>query len=289
MINYYKILGLPDFSRFDEVKQAYRSKAKQFHPDVNPSNEADDIFKLVNEAYQVLSNPQTKERFDYALKYSLNFHYRKRTTTVDPAETRRREAIKRRKKSQEFRKKRFLQRFEKANVRFPYKFRFAIFGLGALSALLLTYQNWFVNEASRSEAVELGLSLVTFFILWVVFCSNLYRYWRYRYLLSGNRPNYEIQVVRWMIVVLLFAPLVINIISQFQKEYELEHYGVERLANLSTVYSSEEIQYSFRVDGVLYKKTVEVKPGIKIDDQYRWVAIVYSSINPRISDLNIKQ
>lgn len=282
-------MGLPDFSGFDTIKQAYRDKAKQYHPDVNPSNEADDIFKLVNEAYQVLSDPQTKNRFDYALKYSLNYHHRRVVSNVDPAEAKRREFAERIKRAKEIRKQKYLRRFERGDIRFPYRYRMAILILGAVSAFLLSFKHWFVNEAVVGDAAKLGMCLVAFIFLWMIFCNQLYRYWRYHHLKFGKHPNYEINVVRWMVVVLIVSPLLVNILSQYRKEYELNHFGVEQIADVTRLYAESEVQYTYTVNGVKYLKTVQIRPGIKMDSDFKWVAIVYSKESPEISDLNLSK
>ncbi len=63
--DYYEVLGLQKGASDDEIKKAYRKKAKQYHPDLNPdSAEAEAKFKEVNEAYEVLSDSQKKARYD---------------------------------------------------------------------------------------------------------------------------------------------------------------------------------------------------------------------------------
>ena len=61
----YKILEITKSSTDDEVKKAYRKKAIEFHPDKNPGDkEAEENFKLAAEAYEVLSDPQKKAKYD---------------------------------------------------------------------------------------------------------------------------------------------------------------------------------------------------------------------------------
>ncbi|MDB4107621.1 molecular chaperone DnaJ [Bacteroidia bacterium] len=63
--DFYEILGVDKSSTPEQIKKAYRKKAIQFHPDKNPDNkEAEEKFKEAAEAYEILSNPEKKQRYD---------------------------------------------------------------------------------------------------------------------------------------------------------------------------------------------------------------------------------
>ncbi len=72
MKNYYEILGIDRSASDKEIKQAYRTMAVIYHPDKNPGDDyAEEKFKEINEAYQILSNTGKKSQFDLILNYNL--------------------------------------------------------------------------------------------------------------------------------------------------------------------------------------------------------------------------
>ena len=64
-LDYYKVLGVSKGSDEKEIKRAYRKLAREYHPDKNPGNKAaEEKFKQINEAYEVLGNPDNRAKYD---------------------------------------------------------------------------------------------------------------------------------------------------------------------------------------------------------------------------------
>ena len=82
--DFYEILGVPRNASQDEIQRAYRQLARTYHPDVNSDPAAEERFKDISEAYDVLSDPQTRRRYD-----AFGADFRQVPEDVDPEAWRR--------------------------------------------------------------------------------------------------------------------------------------------------------------------------------------------------------
>src|SRR2546429_8225826 len=62
--DYYALLGVSRQATDEQIRSAYRKLARQYHPDVNSASDAAERFKAVTEAYEVLTDPQRRQRYD---------------------------------------------------------------------------------------------------------------------------------------------------------------------------------------------------------------------------------
>src|SRR5215471_3681476 len=78
-IDYYSVLGVSKNASQDDIKKAYRKLARQHHPDLNPNNkEAHKKFQQINEANEVLSDPEKRKKYDqYGKDWQHAEHFEK--------------------------------------------------------------------------------------------------------------------------------------------------------------------------------------------------------------------
>lgn len=79
--NYFEILGVTQDASLAEIKQAYRQQARKYHPDLNPGDKAaEEQFKLLGEAYEILSDPERRSQYEEYSSFWKQQGFRKRVS-----------------------------------------------------------------------------------------------------------------------------------------------------------------------------------------------------------------
>ena len=77
IMNYYAILGVPQYAKYREIKAAYRRLALKYHPDRNSSPVSENSIKIINAAFEVLSDKDKRRQYDEKLVNSIILHRKK--------------------------------------------------------------------------------------------------------------------------------------------------------------------------------------------------------------------
>ena len=146
-MDYYQILGISDNATSAQIKRAYRSLVKVYHPDINPSMEAKVRIREITIAYEVLSNPIAKQQYDLQRYYGHQTQYQ-RPTEPSPEEIRRR-AYKQRKAAEERQRLEYLWQLKS---RFYRVQRFSCYAFVVVS--LIFSIDYFFMSKQTTEVVQ---------------------------------------------------------------------------------------------------------------------------------------
>src|SRR5262245_51187437 len=80
IMNYYAILGVSQYAKYREIKSAYRRLALKYHPDRNSSPVSENSIKIINAAFEVLSDKDKRRQYDEKLANSIMLHRKKEDT-----------------------------------------------------------------------------------------------------------------------------------------------------------------------------------------------------------------
>ena len=141
MANYYEILGIPSSASQSEIKQAYKEKALQYHPDRNQGDpQKEELFKEINSAYQILSNSYSRSNYDMLLRYGEQTAAQKARTQSPVQHYQRRPPV--------YRRARFNSRDNMVATGYAFLFAFVI-------AVIIKTGLYFVEKHRADELAQI--------------------------------------------------------------------------------------------------------------------------------------
>lgn len=276
MINYYKLLEIPDFSDAQSVKQAYRKKVKTYHPDVNPGAESEDIMKWMNKAYQTLSDPASKLMYDRSLRQSYNQVTEKIRTKPSVQDM---VAYAEKVRQSEKRS------YEISNQKFPFFYRYSLSALLCLSGLYIVWSEWFIDENSLGYVL-----LILGFLMFIIGAQFLlqlsYKQMRvFSFNQKGFIRNYESISVYGFILLLIIGPIFTIWAAHLRKSFHETHYKTYTVADIEYM-NQDYITYKFETASktlISKKQSIQQGKPVLVDD-YK-VLVWFSTKEPRIAEI----
>jgi hypothetical protein len=281
--NYYKILGVPINASQDQIKNAYRVLAFKYHPDKNPGNpQAEDIFKVIAQAYDILGDDRKKEAYD--LKFVLLLTAIQQKLKAQPKTDRKKYGISNRIfKSKEQEVAEQIAIYEYRIRQFSFAQRAGFHGCIALLGWLLVFKNWFIDIAGF-EFGYIFLGMVVF----MVSCGNLFAaiFHELNYQYNRNMITYDFEkrTIWFLVATVVLGICLVIPLSEYRFNYHMKHYPVYTIGEIEDLHE-HSIDYQFNShEGVIHKRQ-----SINSDAQFESVIastqiqVVYSSQNPRIA------
>ncbi|MBU6325096.1 MAG: DnaJ domain-containing protein [Bacteroidetes bacterium] len=279
--DYYKLLGLKTGSDFPEVRKAYLQAARRYHPDYNPDNPAaEQMMKVLNQGYELLSNPGKKEVYD-AMLYA---HYRKAERPVSKTS----DGI-----SREARRQRARAILREREVQFvvdyqrkyrSLRLQLFLLPLLVLSAPLYAFFNWFADEASYDHLLIL-LSFALFIASLLRLAALLWRYLNVRHILR-QRKFHDAWLYGTTLAVLGLTPWLVYEGAQWRRQYHLAHYAATTTFKVESL-NHGLLRYSFMAGT---RRIEKLERGIlwdlsETEQSASACRVRYSIHDPRIAEI----
>ena len=297
--DYYKLLGINEDATSSEIKASFRDAAKKYHPDVNKNNpKASDLFAVINQGYQILSNKRKKTSYDYILAqnkfYDIEIERNYSNTYAQQVSRSRKhrysnEAIlKRKRKRFELQRKKeahIVSTFKSKAESFPLIYRYSINSLLGLTGLVMGYQNWFVSYIDGMGFIKLFFSfaLATFGVFSVV--NLAYQHLFVMEITGKTKKKHDDASMRLLVLLLVACITIFSGGTILKKHFELK-YNSDYTKAINVTPHSDQYEYVYKVNGVKYMKrqTVHKYPERLNLDKF---VVKHSKSNPKIAELII--
>lgn len=282
--SYYHILGLPDYANLTEVRRAFKQLAVRYHPDKNPGNhQAEERFKEISNAYNVLGETATKHEYDIRLS-GMNMLIKQQDPAKEKEEKRkkmREELILRRKREAE---EKIVGDWQKLQSGTPLWLRHSLnIGIMATGSILI-FRNWFYTMDSFSPA-RLILAIL-FILIGNVREQNLW-YTRYLYQELKGKVKFKIsgRVMRNLILGMTLSIVAGISAANLIQAYHFANYSAITSGDIEVKYKGNyTIYYKYTVQGKAYKKIMSIE-SLQDLPRSRKVMVRYSTVNPIYAEI----
>ena len=288
MINYYKILGLENYATVDEVKIAYKAKVKVHHPDINKSDDAEEMTQYLNMAKDHLDTIENKERYDQQLKmaYFIEIQRLQKKPAKSYWETLSRRE--RKDKLEESRKLKIKEKYLASIQKFPLTLRIVGLSVLIIWGLQLVYSHYFIRYGSLDYVYAmLGYLLLSVSI--AAAANEAYTHYLVKSLDEPIRFNYEKAIGRAFILSFIVAIISVNGLNSIRKNYHLSNhfeYGTAHINMLATY--TDKVVIEYRVDGRLYIRGLPGDWNTVMRLNTGEAVIKYAKVDPNICELVLK-
>lgn len=279
----YDILGVEKYASLEEVKKAFKQLAVRYHPDKNPGDlQAEERFKQISHAYTVLSDPDTKDKYDIRLSGLFSYLKQSPKTEQDKREERRKKAAEAQKIKREREERKIRTDYEKLK-RTPYwiKTLFNVFLM--LFGARFVFHNYFYTEESFAPYMHFVAVAI---ILWGnIRQQNIqYTILLYKQLQGKVKGNIAWKIARNLIAGVALSIGVGVLGAHLMALYQFKHYSAYTQAEAVFEYSIRheghvKATYVYTVGGRQYTKALDKKYW-KQAVQDGEIRVKYSYMNP---------
>lgn len=289
MINYYAILEVANYASIAEVRKAYISKVKQYHPDLNPSPQGQETTKWLNVAWNALNTEEKKIEYDSKLSFSLQYKQPTRRTYTSPEPKtpgwRDLSVQERRRRMAEVKQMQEKEAFEKEDKVFPHKYRLTVY-VSLLVLMIFMFATNYYIEADTFDAMIAGLSAIAYFVLALVVINKFYQMRYYESLSKPLKYNLDKKSgsLFWMLV--LIVPVLVMGLNKLRAEVALKYFYTETVATIDWDLSgNSNVTFVYKANGRIYKKSVEFLNLWYYQDYNPLFSIKYANHDPRIVEV----
>lgn len=287
--NLYESLELPKYASVEEVKSAFRRLAVRFHPDKNPGDVmAEEKFKVISAAYEVLGHQPEKQRYDNYLRgYGLE-EFLKSATSEKTKEQQRKERVKEiLRKRREKEEKDILEAYENQKATFSYKYRYILFALLLFTGLRLIFINSFLREYDDNFFLVIGGIAIVLAANFFLF-NSLFKKWNAAFVQKRSRQEPALRTFYSFVISLFISLSVAFTASSNYKSYQLANHSGSTLGVVIFKYDANTLNLAYRVNGKDYVKkyrmTEEEAMYFNIVER-DVIQLRYAIENPRICEI----